>query len=433
MSPSTRQTPRAFPEAEAGPRIPRAADRGRWIVLGATFVTLGMSYGIWYSYSVFLVALLKEFGWSRSLLAGAFSLFVTVHGFLGPLNGWLAGRFGPRPILIAGGGILGVGLLLTAEATAWWHLYAAFGGIAAVGVACAGWLPSILLIRGWFPDRVGTALGIASAGIGIGITGIVPLAQYLVELAGWRWAYRILAAVVAGWIIPAGLWLIRNPPAVEAPAAAPGRPGTGGPYWTLASAARTWEFWGLAAVFFSGNVATQMLLVHQVAYLVDHGVGSLVAAVVAGIVGLFSIPGKIGWGVLSDRTNREIAYSLAFGCAIASLGALVLAGRYPASCLPYVYAVLIGLGYSATAPLSPAAAGDVFGGPRFSIIFGTLHVSNSLGGSAGAWIAGRIFDQSGSYAAALWVAFAMAVFSAGVLWLVAPRRPHPPPPARRAP
>ncbi|MCK7513807.1 MAG: MFS transporter [Desulfobacterales bacterium] len=171
-----------------------------------------------------------------------------IHGILGPFNGWLAGRVGPRPLLITGGCVLGVGLLLVAETTAWWHLYLTFGLIVAVGVAFAGWLPSILLVRGWFPDRVGTALGIASAGIGIGITGIVPLAQYFVDLVGWRWAYRILAAVVAGWVIPSSLWLIRNP-------AAPSRPMTDRrqpPQRTLIghspAPSRAWPFWGLAAV-----------------------------------------------------------------------------------------------------------------------------------------------------------------------------------------
>ncbi len=70
--------------------------RRGWIVVGATFVTLGMVYGVWYSYSVFLVAFVLEFGWSRSLVAGVFSAFVIVHGVLGPVNGWLAGRIGPR-------------------------------------------------------------------------------------------------------------------------------------------------------------------------------------------------------------------------------------------------------------------------------------------------------------------------------------------------
>ena len=128
-----------------------------------------------------------------------------------------------------------------------------------------------------------------------------------------------------------------------------------------------------------------------------------------------------------------MAYTLGFCCVVASIGTLVLSGRHPASILPYVYAVLIGLGYAATAPLAPAAASDVFGGPRFPAIFGTLHLANAVGSSTGPWIAGRIFDTTGSYAAALWIAFGTAIFSMGILWVVAPRRPHPPPGPRHEP
>jgi MFS family permease len=180
-------------------------------------------------------------------------------------------------------------------------------------------------------------------------------------------------------------------------------------------------------VFILGNVGTQMLLVHQVAYLVDHGVSLAAAAAVGGFVGLVSIPGKMGLGLLSDRTNRELAYTLAFACLVASLGVLVLAGQYPASGLAYLYAVLIAIGYSATAPLTPAAASDLFSGPRFSTIFGCLHLGNSLGAATGAWVAGIIFDGTGSYAGALWLALASAVLAPALLWIVAPRRPHPPP------
>jgi MFS family permease len=351
---------------------------------------------------------------------------------MSPISGWVGGRVGPRRLILAGGCAIGCGLLLTAQTTAWWHLYLAFGVITAVGVGGSGWVASVVLVRGWFPERVGTALGVASAGIGVGIFGLVPLAHLLIDRFGWRWAYRIFATLIVGWILPAVFWLVRDPPPREKIAFGTGAGGhrvtvDGGASWTLASAVRDCHFWGLAAVFFLGNVSTQMLLVHQVAYLVDHGVPLAVAAAVGGFVGLVSIPGKMGLGFLSDRTNRELAYTLAFGCLVASLGVLVLAGRYPTSGLAYLYAALIALGYSATAPLTPAAASDLFSGPRFPTIFGCLHLGNSLGAATGAWVGGRIFDGTGSYAAALWLALVAAVSSATLLWFVAPRRPHPPP------
>ncbi len=410
-----------------------AADSRRgWIVAFTTFITLGAVYGAWYSYSVFLVAFLRAFGWSRSLVAGAFSVFVLVHGSVAPIMGWLARRLGPRRLIMVGGCVMGIGLLLTAETTRWWHLYLSFCGVTAIGFSMAGWIPAVFLVGGWFPRRVATALGIVSAGIGVGIFGLVPLAQFLIDLVGWRWTLRLMAAMIVGWVLPATACLVRDPASPEGlgPRAAPNGAQAiprGQAHWTLAAAARGRRFWGLAAVFFTGNLVTQMLLVHQVAYLVDRGVPALTAATVGGLVGLVSIPGKVGWGVLSDRSGRELAYSLAYGCAAGSVGILVLAGWYPTSSLPYLYAVLIGLGYGVTAPVPPAAARDLFGGPGFSLIYGTLYVATCLGIASGAWGAGKIFDVMGSYTLALWIAFTMAVLSPALLWVVAPRRPNPPP------
>jgi predicted MFS family arabinose efflux permease len=84
-----------------------------------------------------------------------------------------------------------------------------------------------------------------------------------------------------------------------------------------------------------------------------------------------------------------------------------------------------------TAPLTPAIASDLFGGPRFARIFGMLHFANSLGGALGAWVAGVIFDATTSYALALPIAAAMALLAPILLWVVAPRRPNPAPPALR--
>jgi len=400
-----------------------------WLILGTLFINLAAIYGAWYSYSVFLVALLKEFGWSRSVVAGGFSIFVLFHGSLSPFIGSVAARTGPRRIILVGICTLGTGLFLASLTTEWWHLYLAFGGVTAGGIAMSGWLPSVLCVRGWFPSRVGTAVGIASAGIGVGISLLVPFTQYLIDWVGWRWAMRILAVLIVGWVLPATLWLIRDPDSLEAPTAVQSSRGSAGAagQWTLALAVRDGRYWALAVVHFAGNVVTQMLLVHQVAYLVDHGVSAFGAATVGGVVGASSIVGKLAWGSLSDRVGRELAYTFAFTCTAASVGALFLAGRYPDTPLPYAYGILIGLGYAGTAPLTPAAASDLFGGPRFATIFGSLHSLLCLGAAAGSWGAGKIYDGTGSYAGALWVALACSVVAPAMMWVAAPRRPHPPP------
>ena len=401
---------------------------GRSRVLVATFVTLGLAYSFWYSYSVLLVALSREFGWSRSVVAGAFSLLVVVHGVSGPLLGWLVERFGARAVIATGGALLAASLYLGASVDAVWQLYVVVGVLTALGMSAAGWVPSVVLIREWFPARVGTALGVVSAGIGVGIFALVPFAQFLIDWLGWRGALRVLAVIMAAWIVPATLLLISDPPVATLPRAAAAVPAVPArSHWTLHAAVRTWRFWGTGVVFFAASGSTQMLMVHQVAYLVDHGATAFVGATVVGVVGIASIAGKAGWGALSDRIGREPTYSLAFACVAASVGLLALAGTYPGSLLPYGYAILIGVGYAVTAPLTPAIASDLFGGPRFARLFGVLHLTNSLGGALGAWTAGWIFDATGSYAFALPIAAGMALFAPTLLWLVAPRRPNPPP------
>jgi MFS family permease len=408
----------------------RTRDRRGWVVVGASFVTMAIFYGIWYSYGVFFVAILRDLGWSRSLVAGAFSIFTLIHGASGSFVGPLSRRVGARRVVLAGGLLLALGLVLTAQTTQWWHLYLFFAGIAALGIGLGGYVPLVVLVREWFPLQVGAMTGLASAGIGVGICLVGPVSQFMIDQIGWRWTYRFLALAVVLWSLPATIWLLRSAPARvpgrERPVADRGAT-VRGPYWTLKDAVRTRRFWGLALAFMSGNVVPQMLFVHQVAFLIDHGAADMVAATVGGIAGLVSIPGKFAWGLLSDRKGRELTYSLGFGCIGLSIGLLVLAGAFPHTGLPYVYAVVMGVGYAVTAPVLPAISSDLFGGPRFSSIFGVIHMSMGFGSALGAWGAGRIFDLTGSYTEAFWVAIGLSVLSPAILWSVGPRRSNPPP------
>jgi MFS family permease len=385
--------------------------------IAATFVTLGLAYGVWYAYSVFLVALLREFGWSRTLLAGAFSLFTLVHGLVGPLAGSIADRIGPRRLTLAGGVILAGGLALDGAVSRPWHLYAAFGVVTALGVACSGWVPAVVLVQKWFPRRIGTALGLTSAGIGVGIFLVVPFCQWMVDAAGWRWAFRSVGIVVACWMLPATLWLVREPvagapraPALPGSAGAPGDP-------TPGAAVRTRAFWCLAFAMLSASFVNQMLLVHQVAYLVDHGISALAAASVVGVVGIASVAGKAGGGWFSDTFGRAVTYTLGMSLVVASIGVLGLLALAPGPLTAYAYGALVGVGYSITAPLMPALVNDFFRGRHFGAIFGMLHAANATGGGLGPWVAGRVFDATGGYAPAFVAAVASGALSTAAIWL----------------
>ena len=185
----------------------------------------------------------------------------------------------------------------------------------------------------------------------------------------------------------------------------------------LGEAMRTAPFWLVMAAFFFGNLCSQTLHVHQVAYLVDHGITAIVAASVVGAVGASSIVGKIGGGWISDRIERELVYVAGIAIMVASVGALVAVGAAPSRWGAYGYAVLFGAGYSVTASLIPAMASDRFGGPHFGAIVGTGLLGSAMGGALGPWLAGWLFDLTGSYALPLAIAAACGVLAGAVGWI----------------
>lgn len=390
----------------------------RPLSLGLIAFVLALCYGIWYAYGVFMVRLLAEFGWSRSLVAGAFSVFTLVHGFANPLLGALSDRVRPERLMAGGGVALGLTLWLDSYISTPWHLYLGFGVVTAASVAACGWAPAVVLVQRRFQDMLGLALGIVSAGVGAGMLLVVPLCQLLIDAVGWRDTFRILGVLCTACIVPAALYLARLT-AAPASAPAPGKATRSlARSLTLREAARTGPFWLLVAAFFFGNACSQTLHVHQVAFLVDHGMAAIAAASVVGLVGLASIVGKVGGGWLSDRMDRELVLVGGLAILVASVGALFALGLVPSQAGAYGYAVMLGVGYSVTAALLPAMVGDRFGGPHFGAIVGIGLLASALGSALGPWLAGLIFDLMGSYTIALVIAAGCGVVAGVAGWML---------------
>ena len=189
----------------------------RWIILGVTFITLGLTTTIIYSFSIFFVALLKEFRWSRSITAGAFSLFLIVYGVIGPFAGSMVDRFGPRRVFVLGSLLWGLGLVLCSLIHSWWEFYIFFGVIAAIGAGFTGWVPNVTVIQNWFKGKKGLAMGILSSGVGIGIAVCIPSIQYLINVVGWRMAYRVMAFFIPLVIITMTIIFLKKPLRITSP------------------------------------------------------------------------------------------------------------------------------------------------------------------------------------------------------------------------
>ena len=376
--------------------------------------TLGLAYGIWYAYSVFLVALLAEFDWPRSVLAGAFGLFAIVHGISNPVVGTLCDRVRP-PILIAIGGCgLTLSLWFTSYSNTPFELYIGFGVMTAFSVALCGWVPAVVVVQRRYMHRLGFALGIASAGIGMGMLTVVPLCQILIDEMGWRTAYRTLGTTCGLFMIPAAIFLLASPrhktSAITSGSSESGSAGINrGESVSPREALSMPSFWLIFIAFFGGSTCSQTMHVHQVAFFVDQGIEALVAASVVSVVGFFSIVGKVGGGWLSDKVARELIFVYSTAILLASVGCLLWMQGYPSLLGAFTFGVLLGIGYSAVAAIMPAIVSDRFSGANYGTILGFGLFGSALGSAFGPWMAGALFDLTGSYTLPFLVAGASGI------------------------
>lgn len=402
----------------------------RWVILLASFLQSAACYTAWYSFSVFLVALVDEFGWSRAEVSLAQSALVIISGLGAPLAGAAVDRFGPRHTLVLGALCLGGGVALSSQLQTPWHFYLLYGVLGGIGVAACGWVPVTAMLVAWFQRQRASALGVASAGIGFGIMLFVPLTQHLVTIAGWRTAF--LAQGVTIGLVGLVAALLSKMPAVERRRGVARSEPADDPLvvdrtwvatvWSVGRAVRTGRFWLVAWTFFLGSFGTQQILVHQVAILSDFGFDRLFAAFTIGVVGISSVAAKLSWGYISDRLGREPSYSIGMGIIVLSMVLLWLGRETSWAALAVSFAILLGLGYAVTSVLSPATVADCFQGRHFGAVFGLVAIGHGVGGALGAWTTGLLRDTTGGYLATLVLTGAAVVCAAVLCWLAAPRK-----------
>ncbi|MBK9606453.1 MAG: MFS transporter [Betaproteobacteria bacterium] len=378
------------------------------------------------SFAVFVLPLGREFGWSRAELMGAYSISLLVFAGSGPFAGALLDRYSHRRLYLTGLACLAASLLGASVADRLWEIYLCVGVLGGIALATLGMIPAAILLKRWFTRSLSTAMGIAYTGLGCGALLFVPAAQHLIDIAGWRVAYRSLGIFVAVLALLAGLlpWRrITHGRRAAAPAAAPEPAAAAAPAEPvlpdLLRALRRRMFWGLAGVFFFTSTGMFMVIIQIVAYLVAIGVPPLQAAGIFGIIGALSIVGMIGSGWLAGRIGFRAVGVGSYAISLVGIALFDMMSHVSHPALLVGFVIAFGIAQGTRGPLIATLCARQFAGPAAGSVFGIITAAGGFGGALGSLLAGVLFDVSGGYDLSFAVA-AASLMLASVPFFVLP-------------
>ena len=383
-----------------------------WVILGSAFVIVTMAVGTLFSLAVFLKPLEDSMGWARSSVSAIALLNWIAMGMGSFAAGYLSDRFGTRPVVLAGGVLIGAGLMLSGQVTALWQFYLTFGVLVGFGVSCF-YVPLTVIAIRWFEHRRGLAASIVSSGNGLGTLALAPLTRWLINAYDWRTAFLILGELALVVVIPAAL-LLWPAPSADASQTAAGPGGTARALWT------SWPFWAIALTHFACCAAHSGPIFHMVSHAIDQGVAPLAAAGALGIAGLASTVGRVGTGMIADRIGAK--GTLVAGLILQAVTIFPWVFARDAGTV-YALAMIFGVGYGSVMPLYAVVIREYFGERAIGTAYGGVFFISCMGMGLGSYAGGIIHDLLGSY---LWLFLGSgAIGTMAIVLALTLRRPRP--------
>lgn len=414
---------------------------GWWVVSASAAIIFLTGGTFYYGFSALVKPLQNEFGWSRALISGAFSLRTQSGGLASPVVGYLVDCIGSRRLLLVGVALVGTGFILLSRVESVWAFYGAVM-IIAVGMSATGGPVAMTAAAHWFERQRGRAMALLATGAGSSGIMVLVLAT-LISAFGWREALLIVG--IAQWLvcIPLAL-LVRHRPQEMGllPDGEPPLPGgeTGrgevlaeangvghGPLHlqdsglTIRQALRTRAFWLLSLAMALAGFGSTAIIVHQVVYVTEAtGLSDEQAAVVAMMMPIVSLAGRVGFGWLADyREKRQV---LAASYMLLGLGILLLAAAREPWQLLFFLAVF-SPGWGGSMAVQPAFQAEYFGLRAFGALQGLTFTVSTLGSVAGPIFAGWVHDSTDTYRNAFVVLALASLAAAPAILMVGQPRP----------
>ncbi len=371
---------------------------------------LGYGLGL-YSFSVFFKPMMNEFGWTRAMTSGAYSLRSIQGGIFSPILGWATDKYGPRIIIIFGALIMGASFVLMYFVNSLLSFYLVYGILTSLGMSAMLYLPTMTAISNWFVRKTSRALSILAIGAGVGGFVCAPAAAFLIKYLGWRLSFVIAGIVIWVVVLPLSLIIRHRPedkgllPDGDQPSKAPPE-NNFAPHenpsvanlpsrdWTLKEALLSKVFWLLAGSFVLSGLAQSVITVHLVPALTDKGISPEKAAFSLGFMVLISIVGRLSFGWLGDFIKKRYLFTVCYCMQAAAIFLLIIAQDMN---LVYIFIVVYGVGFGGGIPLDPAIRVEYFGRAAFAKIGGFMAPMYTISGITGPLLAGYLFDITGTY------------------------------------
>jgi predicted MFS family arabinose efflux permease len=364
---------------------------------------------ILFTFGVFLKPISEEYGWSRGQMSLGVTIALILGGLATPGFGILIDRWSIQRVTLIVITLFAIsfGLIsLTPPNVAVFIGFYAVSGLLAGGHAP---LPYAKSISGWFEHSRGLALGIAMAGVGIGIAILPQIARLLMDIVGWRHAYVLIGAIM--WLVafPAVLFLVKDP-VISADKARANAAQQIAEEASFAVYGR--DFWLIAVAAFLVVTAVNGISAHFIALLTDRGVPAGIAAPMLAAMGVATIVGRLVSGYLLDRVFAPYLAAAVF--LVPLIGIVLLLAGVTSTALVVCAAVCFGLSLGAEVDIIGFLVGRYFGLHRYGEIYGYIFAAFTIGSGVGPYLMGVSFDKTGSYNTTL-IFFCGALVVASIL------------------
>ncbi len=379
-----------------------ASLRNPTAVLVAGCLILCIGFGVRAGFGLFLQPMSLENGWGRETFSLAMAVQNLIWGLLGPFAGGIADRYGNGRVVAFCGlaYVLGLVAMAFTETPLALHLGSGF----LIGLALSGTtFATILAVIGRVtpPEKRSTALGVATAAASFGQFALLPVTQLLISKFDWHVAL-IALAVLAALIIPLAAFTSGKP----APHAGPRQSLGEALHEALRERGFHLLFWG----YFVCGFHIAMLTVHLPAFVVDNGLKPEHGMTALALIGLCNMIGTFCAGWLGGRYSKKYLLSSIYSIRAVLIALLVF---LPLSTTTlYIFACGIGLLWLGTVPLTNGLVGQIFGMRYMATLSGIVFLGHQIGSFVGVWLAGYLFDTTGSYLGALTISIGLGVFAA---------------------